>query len=379
MAAISSSCKKEIVKSTDSCTYTSLFSAHPKKNDFDKVLNNYVTRGLPGIIVLVRDSNGTYIGSAGMADIEKGISIQPCHVSKVASITKLMLSTTIMQLSKQGILNLDEPISYFLPTDLNEKVANVKNVSLRQLLNHTSGIPDVVADQGFYLSLLDNPQKCWEASELIRFVYNDDAVFEVGKGIKYSNSNFLLASMIVESKTQQSHSELIHKYIIDPLGMDNTYYQCHDALPANVAQGYYDLYNSGNILNLTNYNTGSGNGYGGMFSTVFDLQLFIEALLREKTLLDSSSLAEMLTFTDEEPNMHRAMGLGIFKDFLERSSDEYAYGHRGRDLAYSADAFYFPNQDVTMCFIVNYGTNGETALKKVFLDFRSALVDVIMN
>jgi len=87
----------------------------------------------------------------------------------------------------------------------------------------------------------------------------------------------------------------------------------------------------------------------------------------------------MLTFTDEEPNMHRAMGLGIFKDFLERSSDEYAYGHRGRDLAYSADAFYFPNQDVTMCFIVNYGTNGETALKKVFLDFRSALVDVIMD
>ena len=128
---------------------------------------------------------------------------------------------------------------------------------------------------------------------------------------------------------------------------------------------------------ITNYHTGSGNGYGGVYSTVSDLRLFIRALLIEKTLLSDSMLAQMMTFTEVEPETTRALGLGIYDDFHDRPENERANGHRGRDLQYSADLFYFPNQHTTYAFLVNYGTNGSSALADIFFEFRDAVADEI--
>jgi hypothetical protein len=137
-------------------------------------------------------------------------------------------------------------------------------------------------------------------------------------------------------------------------------------------------YNNGTILNVTNYNTGSGNGYGGVYSNVYDLQRFIEALVRDKTLLQPGSLSQMLTFTNPVDGVNRANGLGIFRDFLERAPHEYAYGHRGRDLGYTADMYWFPEQDITMTYFINYGTDAKSSIKPYFYEFRTALVDALM-
>ncbi|MPM34089.1 hypothetical protein SDC9_80670 [bioreactor metagenome] len=185
--------------------------------------------------------------------------------------------------------------------------------------------------------------------------------------------------MIIEAATGRKHHELMHERIIDPLGLENTYYYYHDELPEYTAQGYYDLYNNGTILNLTNYNTGSGNGYTGLYCSVRDLQLFTEALFVNKTLLSDDILNEMQTFTAMDPEAYRSFGLGIFKDFMDRPADEYGLGHRGRDLAYSADAFWFPKNNTTMAFLINYGTNGNSSLRDVFFNFRKDLADIIFE
>lgn len=161
--------------------------------------------------------------------------------------------------------------------------------------------------------------------------------------------------------------------------LNHTYYFYHEDLPEGSAQGYFDLYNNGTILNLTNWNTGSGNGYGGIYSTVNDLRIFIEALLVEKTIISQSSLDEMLTFTKPEPDANRANGLGIFKDFLERDSTEFAYGHRGRDLVYTADLFYFDKNKNTMAYLINYGTDGNSSLRDVFFEFRTEVANIIFE
>jgi len=184
--------------------------------------------------------------------------------------------------------------------------------------------------------------------------------------------------MVINKATGKNHGSLVRERIIKPLGLDNTYYYWHDDFD-NVAQGYFDLYNNGSILNLTNYNTGSGNGYGGLYSNVFDLQTFIEALVRDRTLISEQSLNQMLTFTQTEEGKFRANGLGIFKDFLERPADQYAIGHRGRDLSYTADMFWFPNQDYTMAYLVNYGTDANSSLRPAFFEFRTEIVDVMMK
>jgi D-alanyl-D-alanine carboxypeptidase len=86
----------------------------------------------------------------------------------------------------------------------------------------------------------------------------------------------------------------------------------------------------------------------------------------------------MLTFTAQEGTSNRANGLGIFKDFLDRAPDQFAFGHRGRDLGYTADMYWFPNQDFTVTYLVNYGTDAKSELRQVFYDFRKEIVDAMM-
>ena len=226
--------------------------------------------------------------------------------------------------------------------------------------------------------MLNDPPHKWTPDELIKFVYHDDSLFPVGTDVEYSNTNFLLLAMILNKVTGGDHSAALRARVLDPLGLSDTWYYPHDQLPAETAQGYFDLYNNGTILNLTNYNTGSGNGYGGMYSTVFDLQTFIEALVREKRVLKPETLDKMFSFVPDE-GYNRENGLGIFRDFLERPAGQFAYGHRGRDLGYTADMFWFPNQDYTMTYLINYGTDAKSDLRPVFFDFRKEIVDVMME
>ena len=117
----------------------------------------------------------------------------------------------------------------------------------------------------------------------------------------------------------------------------------------------------------------------GYMYAIPDLQAFIEALVKDKKILKQQSLDKMLTFTKEDETYNRANGLGIFKDFLERSPNQFGYGHRGRDLGYTADMYWFPNQDITMTYLINYGTDAKSELREVFLAFRKEFVDRMME
>lgn len=374
-----SSCSKKTIEATQVCN-TPVLPAHPKAAKFQSVLDHYTQQGLPGIALLVKDSDGTWAGASGMADIAKGVIMQPCHISKVASITKIFMATLAFKLSEEGVLNLDAPVQNYLDASQLKDIANADEVTVRQLLNHTTGIYDVIEDNNFYLDVLNNPPKHRTQEDILKFVRGKDAVFPAGQGPGYSNTNTLLLSMIIDKIGGKPHQQLLHEKVIDPLGLQNTYYYYHDPLPeGKIAQGYYDLYNNGNIENLSSYNTGSGNGYTGLYANVFDLLTFIDALLVQKTLVSDNSLQHMLSFnTREEEGSDRLLGQGIMKDFIHRPGNEYAYGHRGRDLAYSADLFYFPVQKQTMVLIVNYGTDGDSRLRPAFYDLRKAIVDVMM-
>ncbi len=375
------SCKNPEVGGSSPCitTFTDSSDSHPKAATYQNLIDHYTQAGIPGITLLIKDNNGLWIGSSGKADIENNVDMAPCTVSKVASITKMFMGTLTLMLVDEGVLDLDAKISTYLPADMVDKIANADEATLRQIMNHTSGIYDVVSDQGFYLDLLNNPEQHWTQESILEHVYGKDAAFPCGTDQGYSNTNYLLISLILEEATGKKHYDLLHERIIDPLNLQNTYYFYHDALPAYTAQGYYDLYNNGNIMNLTNYNTGSGNGYTGLYMDVRDLQLFIEGLFVNKVLLSDSMLNIMQTFTDVDPENGRAFGLGIYKDFLNGAPDEYGLGHRGRDLAYSADAFYFPKNGTVMAFIINYGTNGNSAVGDLFFEFRDELEVEIFN
>jgi len=370
-------CKKEIGPTVlVDCVTPDLNLNHPKKDKVNAIIVDYIKKGLPGISVLIQDSSGYYAKAGGYADIENKIPFSLCHVSKAASITKLLVGTLTMKLQEEGLLNIEDKIDKYIEDAILKKIDKAEGKTIKQLMNHTTGIFDVITSTKFYLAILNTPNKNWTQEELLAFVYGEKGyVHRAPYEAHYSNTNTLLLSMCIEKATGKKHNELLRSKIFDYLGMNNTFYQGREVLPDFTAQGYFDLHNNNKIVNVTNLVTGSGNGYGGVFSNVFDLNKFIKALLIDKTLLKQSSLDLMLEFVPEDEDFYT--GVGMLKKFTNKPA--YGIGHTGRDLGYSADLFYFPEKGRTLIFFVNYGTNGNSSLKPIFRQFESDIADVLLE
>ncbi len=374
------SCKEpfapEITINETCPTVPNFNAAHPKAAVFQALVDKYVQKGVPGISLLVRDKDGAWVGAGGKSDIQNNVAMIPCTVSKVASVTKMFVGMLTLKLVEEGKLSLDTKISQYLPADMVKKIENADKVTLRMCLNHTMGIYNVIKSNAFYLAVVNNPTKEWTADELVEFVYNQPAVYtdSIGVRAKYSNTNTLLVALIINRVTGENFQKLVQEKVAKPLGLSHTYYFPYDRLPATTAQGYFDLYNNGTILNMSNYNTATG--YGGMYSTVQDIRTFVEAIFKYRTVLTPAMYAEMTKWTmDDRDNSQ--FGLGTIRNFIDREEKDgkFALGHTGRDLGYSADCFYFPTQDVTMTWIINYGADADSRLKPIILDFEKEVID----
>jgi len=358
------------------CPWTDSSSIHPKNTAFNNLLHKYKNKGLPGISLLINDSKGTWIGAAGKADIKKDIDFVPGTVSKAASITKMFMGVLIFKMMEDsvnsgiGYRSLNKPVSDWLPASVVSKLANGNQITLGQCMNHETGIPDIIEQDAFYLAVLNNPNKKWTPEELLSFIYNKNPLFQPSDTAIYSNTNTILVKMIAEKASGKNNQQLFKQYIFTPLQLQHTYYQPYDALPDDVAQGYFDLYNNGSITNVSNLITGSGNGYGGVFSNVYDLKNFIDAVLIRQTFLSPQSLAMMQRYGKQDGS--NFYGYGIQKSYI--NGTVYGIGHKGRDLGYSANLFYFPMKGVTHIFFVNYGTDSDSGLKTVFNEFVNELL-----
>ena len=357
-------------------------SIHPKNAIFSNLITKYNKLGLPGISLMITDEHGTWIGSAGKADLKKNIDFAPCQISKIASITKFMMGSLVFKMMEDSLhsgiaySDLDRKISSWLPRNVIQKVANADKVTLGQLMNHESGIPDIIEQDNFYLAVLNNPNKNWNQEELLKFISGVPAVFKPGDTAIYSNTNTLLVSMILEKISGRAHAELLREKVLDPLGLTNTFYHPNEQLPTSVAQGYYDLYRNHTLVNVSNFITGSGNGYGGIYSNVTDMFRFLDAVLIHPRFLSDKSLELMQRFGKADGA--NRYGYGIMKKFITRGENA-GLGHSGRDLGYTADLFYFPSKNVSYALLVNYGTDADSFLKQVFIQFENELLDELLS
>jgi len=385
-AIIAFSCKKAQIQPTKASSFPVPWldssNKHPKSAALTALLKKYHGKGLPGISLLVNDANGTWVGAIGKADIEKNILFDVGQVSKVASITKFFMGALVFKLIEDsantglGYNALNTKIDTWLPSSVINKLPNGNKITLGQCMKHETGVPDVIEQDAFYLAVLNNPNKIWSPEELLEFIYNKPPVFNPGDTAVYSNTNTVLVTMVIEAVTHKAHSDLLKQYILNPVHLANTFYQPHDVLPNTVAQGYFDLYNNNTIVNVSNLVTGSGNGYGGIYSNVFDLFTFEKALFIQQTLLSQKSLAIMQTYGKKDDTNY--YGYGLQKSYIQPNGD-YGIGHKGRDLAYSANLFYFPNNTVTEIFLINYGTDAKSNLQQVFYDFHDELLKLILQ
>ncbi|MEV5597467.1 serine hydrolase domain-containing protein [Streptomyces sp. NPDC052496] len=279
--------------------------------------------GASGISVTVQSPRcGVRNSGVGRADLRTGRKAAGNEHSRIASNTKAWTATVVLQLVGEGRIALSDTVDAYLPGLVRTRHYDGRRITVRQLLQHTSGLPD-------YLDAWDDLEAHrWEHMEpretveqALRLPPPDD---RTPSGFAYSNTNYNLAGLIVTKVTGRSIGTEIERRIIKPLGLRETYWPGdRTTLPEPDLRGYVDR--DGTLLDRTEWNTSGADASGALISTGADATAFWTALMSGK-LLAPAQLAEMKkTVPDSFPGEH--YGLGVER--YERVPGFVTWGHSG--------------------------------------------------
>ena len=205
----------------------------------------------------------------------------------IASNTKLFTGVLLLKLEENNLIHLDDSLHQYLPTFKNID----PNITIRQLLNHTSGLDDVNSIQGYPDSILTNPNRIFTTSQLMTWV--GPPLFPAGTGWDYCNTNYLLAGMIAERVTGQSYSKLLRDSILIPLRLDSTFFDVYEKILYPAAHPWQGGI-SNNSIPRTALNSAAWSA-GAMYSTAEEMVQWYHALMNGQ-VLNSTSFKEMTTF-----------------------------------------------------------------------------------
>ncbi len=294
-------------------------------------LNEYMTAltdaGRFSGTVLVAQ-NGTLLLSEGygMENYTCCVPNTPQTVFPIASNTKQFTAAAIMKLQEEGLLNVTDPITKYIP----DAPSQWKDIKIYELLNHTSGMPR----EGFNVTDPTN----FAVSDLVHQYYSQPLLFQPGTNYSYSNNGYVTLSYIIERVTGQSYDAYMQNAFFQPLGMTSTGQENRCSVVPDRATGYtteggkfvyYDLQNAHNKY-----------GAGSLHSTISDLYTWEQAFHSPGTVLSSSSLDAMF-----------ANNYGINEGtYLNRS----VLSHAGRNFGFISNTIYFPDDNVAIVFLSNY-------------------------
>ena len=173
-----------------------------------------------------------WAGQAGSAILSPQTPVTADTLFSIGSISKTFVAALAGRLAARGTISLDDPLAKYVPT-----FHDAASITLRQLLNHTSGVQDPFADPDMAEAILANPGQPWTTAQVLSWIGRPYA-FAPGKGYHYSNTNFVLLGEVVEKATGQSLASLVRSEFLTPLGLTHTFLQTEETVPGNKAHGY---------------------------------------------------------------------------------------------------------------------------------------------
>jgi D-alanyl-D-alanine carboxypeptidase len=323
---------------------------------FAKELQDELDNGIKKIkgkgisVAIIVPEYKTWIGVSGVS--HSNIPIKPETLFNAGSITKNFVAALILKLAEEGRLALDDPLHKWLPDY--QHIDNT--ITIRQLLNHTSGIP-AIQGRSFVRPILKNPKKYWTPKEVIKaFVHKSQ--FPKGNGWHYSNAGYILLGMIIEKATGSKLSIEFRNRFWNPLGLNSIYLAGEEELPGNIAHGWIDLDGDKipddfSVYPKTAYYSSMKGADGGV-STSEDLAKWTHALFYEGRVVSKESLDQMLSFHSPIPiPIVDGYGLGV-ETFTPRIFyDLELWGHGGNALGYTCFIWYLPEYGVSIGFMSN--------------------------
>jgi CubicO group peptidase (beta-lactamase class C family) len=238
----------------------------------NKLMSNLYERGqFNGSILVAVNGKIIYTNGFGESNFDTHAKFTPATLSCLASVSKQFTAMMIMILAEKNKIKYDDPVLKYIP----ELSKYTDGITIRHLLTHTSGIPDV-GDLGIDHPGLTNDEV------LKTLVKQNSLAFKPGTKYEYSNTGYISLSLIVERITGKSYREILTEKILSPLKMNNTFlYDGSQQLSNNIAIGYNQFNQKDDYAALTT-------GDGGMFSNVYDLLKWSEALYSEELVKQST-------------------------------------------------------------------------------------------
>lgn len=261
-------------------------------------------RGVPGMVAKIRDPRGQWFGSAGVADTRTGRKRQPHERFRIGSASKPFTATVVLLLAAEGKLSLDDTVDKWLPGLVQGNGNDGGTITIRHLLNHTSGIFNYGNDPEESAkfagpAFLKHRFNEYTPGQLVKIGLRNPRYFdEPGDGFVYSNTGYVVAGMIVEKVTGRTLADEITRRIVRPLGLTGTYLPgLETKIRGPHPRHYSTLFSAedgAKVYDVTEQSATTGWAAGGMVSTVGDLERFAHALLRGK-LLPPAQQKELFT------------------------------------------------------------------------------------
>ncbi|MGB2897272.1 MAG: serine hydrolase domain-containing protein [Anaerolineales bacterium] len=335
-----------------------------------------IAMGIPGLSVAIGTDDGlAWTGTAGYSDLLEKVPVKTCDRFCVGSITKTFVARVILQLAKEGKLDLTRTAADYLDLEIVREVPNSDKATLRQLLNHQSGIPDWES-QEMWIRVGRGDQmdlgKVWDKTETLEYVRSEHlpAVHEPGQQYRYSNTNYTILGLIIEAITGNDAATEIRQRILQPLHLEETFFESFEDVPGGYVHHYH--YATPHFVDLagvhrefseirpylvesTAANFSPEWTAGGMVSSARDLVRWAQAI-RNGELLDPTVQKEIFTHypPQEFSSSKEEYMLGILriKDYY---NDRAVIGHGGGTLGFTAKMYWFEETDIVVVLLTNVG------------------------
>lgn len=285
--------------------------------------------GFPGVLAAVRTSDGRVRDyRAGVANLATQQRLPLDGQVRIGSNTKTFVATVVLQLVAEGEVQLDASVETYLPGLLRGKGIDGRRITVRQLLQHTSGLPEYV--DLWFKDFARNQNRFVEPHELLETALTRPAQFAPGKKWAYSNTNYIVAGLLVQRVTGRPVAEEVNRRIIKPLGLRGTYWprEGERTLRGRHPRGYHTLVPGKAPVDVTATDTSAPWAAGALVSTPRDLMTFFTALL-DGDLLEPAQLEEMQTTVAAPGSTIRGderYGLGIQTFTLSCGGTAWTHG-----------------------------------------------------
>lgn len=309
----------------------------------DSVAGWQIAEGLtPGMSVAVaRDGEIIFAQGYGEADVEMGVAAGPETVYRIGSLTKQFTAAIVMRLVEAGEVSLDDSITEYLP----DYPTQGHHVTVRHLLNHTSGIKSITGvDPGFRhrefrLDLSDE--------ELLDLFAELPFDFEPGEEYRYNNSGYVLLGMIIEEATGTPYAAYVERELLEPLGLDHTWYCDNRRVIPNRAEGY--AYDDGELVNSRYLSMRIPGAAGALCSTVGDLVRWTR-LLHGGRVVSPESLRQMTDSTVLSTGETVSYGYGLD---VGRLLGRPVVVHGGSTSGFVGYLVHYPDDGLTIAVLMN--------------------------